>query len=342
MINEEIKKLKSILDAILGESKQELDDSMQLEYPCPRCIEKYGNGEINKHNLSISLSKNLFQCWKCSSEEDEMHGSILKLIRLYGNEELLNQYKSILMSIRESKLYQFNISDRDLDIDTSIIDKEELRLPSSYKIFKKEEKYNRGAFAYLNNRGINWDIIEKYSIGFTEREEEHKMHSYRVIIPSYDSMGVLNYWVGRDYLPKNDKFSRIKYVNPNVNKKDIIFNEGKVQWDADITLVEGPFDHIVVPNSIPLLGKHLDQGFRLYYELINRANSLINVWIDGDAIESAKEVYSLLNHGRLYGKIRLIPTNEDDDPSSLFQKGGNKLIGRHLANAIKINEAYLP
>ena len=339
MITTEIKKLKNILDLILGDSKQELDNSMQLEYPCPHCIEKYGWKEARKYNLSLSLSLQKFQCWKCSSEGDDlMHGSIKKLIRAFGNEKLLNEYISVIHSIKDSELYKLHFN----EFDNTIIEKEALKLPSSFKFFEKDKRNNYTASKYLQNRGIGWDIIEKYKLGYTEREEENKKGSFRVIIPSYNALGELNYWVGRDYLPKSEKYAqRIKYDNPKVEKKDIIFNEDKIQWDADITLVEGTFDHIVVPNSIPLLGKTLDTDYKLYWELINRTNGNINVWLDGDAYESVKQIYSLLNHGNLYNKIRYIPTNENDDPSSLYQKGGYKEIARHLMNAQQIKEIYL-
>ena len=77
--------------------------------------------------------------------------------------------------------------------------------------------------------------------------------------------GKLNYWTGRDFLGYD---KRQKYFTPQVERKDIIFNEEKIQWDADVTLVEGPFDHIVVPNSIPLLGKVLKTDFKIYQEII--------------------------------------------------------------------------
>ena len=298
---EEIKRLKEILDSILGNPKQELDDSMQLEYPCPHCVE------------------------------------------MYGNEELLAEYKNIIRSIHESELYKLHFSDKDFNIDTSIVTREDLKFPDSFQYFDRKKTNHWSALKYLLDRGLTWDIIEKYKIGYTLREEspENRKYSYRVIIPSFNAVGELNYWVGRDFLPKDDRFTRTKYANPKAEKKEIIFNEEKVQWDADITLVEGAFDHIVVPNSIPLLGKALDKDYKLYWELLTRCNANVNVMLDNDAYETAKELYSFLNHGRLYGKIRFIPIEEGEDPSSLFEKGGYKEIARHLANAQQIDEVYL-
>jgi hypothetical protein len=74
----------------------------------------------------------------------------------------------------------------------------------------------------------------------------------RIIIPSYDLNGDLNYFIARWY-PK--EYNKLKYINPKAEKQEIIFNIGKLNLDATIYLVEGVTDHIVTPNSIPLLGK---------------------------------------------------------------------------------------
>jgi hypothetical protein len=337
-MNQEIKKLYDILVEMLGESKSGYSDGQfEYEFPCPCCVEKYGTGEIRKYNLSISLSKQKMNCWKCSSEGGETHGSIIKLIKRYGTPELLEQYKNTIRSIRESELYKLNFSSNEFNIDTSVVEREELKFPESFKYFDKKDWKAKKALKYLNERGIDWDIIEKYHLGYTSFQEEDKKSSYRIIIPSYDEYGELNYWVGRNYLP----LDRIKYDNPEVEKRDIIFNEEKVQWDADVTLVEGPFDHLVVPNSIPLLGKALNQGYKLYWDLLSKCNGNINIFLDADAKSTVYEIYKLLNHGRLYNKIRYIPVEGDEDPSSLYQKGGYKEIARHLRNAQQIEEVYL-
>ena len=340
----ELEKLYTILVSFLGEAKSGFSEhNLELEFPCPCCIDRKGNGEARKYNLAVNLQKQVFQCWSCSSEGEPMKGSIVKLIRLYGNEELLEQYKEIIRSIHESELYKLHFSEKDFNINTSIVTSEDLKFPDSFQYFDRNKTNHRTALKYLLDRGLTWDIIEKYKIGYTLREEspENRKYSYRVIIPSFNALGELNYWVGRDFLPKDDRFTRTKYANPKAEKKEIIFNEEKVQWDADITLVEGAFDHIVVPNSIPLLGKALDKDYKLYWELITRCNSKCNLFLDADAYETVKEIYKFLNHGRLYNKVRYIPVEEGEDPSSLFEKGGYKEIARHLANAQQIDEVYL-
>ena len=224
-MKQELEKLYNILTVFLGEAKNGFDENTyQYQFPCPNCVERDGWMEVRKYNLEVNLQKQVFKCWKCCSIDEHMSGSIIKLIRMHGNEKLLQEYRDVIYEIRNSELYKINFSSGDFNIDTSVIEREELKLPSSYKPFRKEGKNNWGALKYLQDRGIGWNIIERFKIGYTEREEENKKGSFRIIIPSYSALGELNYWVGRDYLPKSDKFpSRVKYDNPKVEKKNIIF-----------------------------------------------------------------------------------------------------------------------
>lgn len=336
MIPSEIYKLKSILDSFLGESKKELDETYQLQYGCIRCIENKGEKERNKHNLEINLKLGVYHCWACF--DDDMHGSILKLIKLYGNDQILKDYKETIKSLKESKLYKLSFTDKDFNIEYNTANKKELELPSNFKPLKNENQYNKGALNYLFKRGIDWDIIQQYNIGYTDYDKDNIQVSSRVIIPSFNEYGELNYWTGRDFTRLS---YRQKYFNPVVERKNIIFNEEKVQWDADITLVEGPFDHIVVPNSIPLLGKSLKADYELFTKLNEKANGNINIFLDADAKENSILIYKLLNHGRLYNKIRIIPLENDKDPSLIFQEKGRKGIYECLSQAKQISEVFL-
>lgn len=335
MIIAETYKLKSLLDSFLGESKNELDESYQIQYPCPKCVAHKGVGEVSKFNLEVNLRKGVYNAWCCSQYDDEMHGSITKLIKMFGNDSILKEYKDILRQIQQSKLYDISFNKEDFNLRNQNVERKEIELPSNFKLFKFDDKNPYKAMEYLKNRGIGWDIIRKYNIGYTEYDENQKNLSLRIVIPSFNQYGELNYWVGRDFSNWDKK---MKYMNPKVDKKEIIFNEEKVCWDADINLVEGPFDHIVVPNSIPLLGKALKDDDKLFYTLRDRANANINIFLDGDAFDDVKRIYKILNHGKLFGKIRYIPLNGDDDPSLIYQKYGKKGIIKSLQNAITFKE----
>ena len=64
-------------------------------------------------------------------------------------------------------------------------------------------------------------------------------------------------------------------------KQEIIFNEHKINFYSTIYLVEGATDHIVTPNSIPLLGKYISP--KLLELLHDNAMSYIVIVLDDDA-----------------------------------------------------------
>lgn len=320
-------KLIDILSSFLGEYKQTSD--VQLQFNCPQCALDKGVTSDGKFNLEVNLAINKFNCWSCG-EINNMHGSIFKLIRKYGNNTLLSEYKKELLALKYSNLYKLPILDKITNIDDLYFFNDELSLPYGFTKIQTLSKTPKRVFEYLTSRGITDEIIKEYSIGYTMYNDKYKSTSSRIILPSYDSSGELNYWVGRDYtsLPK-----RMKYMNPKVDKKSIIFNEKLIQWDADLNLVEGPFDSIVVPNSIPLLGKILRPDFQLFQTIFEKCNANINIFLDGDAFENVKVLYKTLNIGKLYNRIRYIPTSIELDPSKIHELYGKKGIIDHLRNA---------
>lgn len=340
MIHPEIRQIYDLLTVFLGEAKNGYEDNVeQYQFPCPCCVDKYGNGEKRKFNLEVNLGgKQVFHCWKCASEGEPMQGSIKKLIKLYGNFQLVRDYRRLIESLKTSDLYKLDFTNKDFNIDSENVLEPNLSLPPSFEFFSKKKTPPKKAMSYLVSRGIGWDIILKHKMGFTSFQEDDKKSSYRIVIPSYDAYGDLNYWTGRDYLGLP---GRVKYDNPKVEKRNVIFNENLVQWDADITLVEGPFDHIVVPNSIPLLGKALNKEYKLYWEILSRAKAGINLWLDSDAYSTVKELYRFLNHGDLYDRIKYIPMTGDYDPSLVYQEFGKKGIIDSLRSAKKLNPLEL-
>jgi hypothetical protein len=154
----------------------------------------------------------------------------------------------------------------------------------------------------------------------------------RVIIPSYDRFNSLNYYVGRLYIENE---YQTKYLNPDKNKRDVIFNEYLINWDGDVRLLEGVFDHIVVPNSIPILGKELDENFYLYHQLLKKANSCTLLG-DGEAFNDWLKIYKNINHSRLKGNVKIVNYKAKEDPSSIFKKEGKKGIAKLLHNSYKV------
>ena len=315
--------IADIFKQFLGEPAEHNEESGQMSFDCPACAEdkglRGGRGD-GKHKLALNYKKNKFQCWVCKFENN-MHGKIPTLIKRYGNKRILKEYNIV------------RPTENDADIKPKVT-REDLKLPKGFKKFSESsyEDYNYGkAYRYLRGRGITDKIIEEYDIGFTTVGKYHN----RIIVPSYDDAGDLNYFVSRAW----DKWKKPKYLNPDTPKQEFIFNEKLINWDGTIYLVEGAFDHIVVPNSIPLLGKTIYP--KLKSALLKNAKSDVIILLDEDAKDDATEIYKNLNVGALYGRIKKCVPPTDTDPSKIFEREGNKGIINLLRTSKPIPESQL-
>jgi hypothetical protein len=308
--------LIDILEGFLGKSSKHNESKGQLAFDCPACAVE-GDG-IGKHNLELNYKRGIFRCWSCMYKNN-MHGHVPKLIKRFGNAELLREYLVLKPDTYEN---------------TGAGEYDDVKMPEGYKKLhdcpKNSPKYHE-VMKYLSDRRIGPDIIEKFNIGYTLTGE----FKNRIIIPSYDSFGELNYFIARAFSYR----TKPKYLNPEAEKQEIIFNEDKINWDATIYLVEGVFDHIVIPNSIPLLGKFVSS--KLFNELYNKASANIVILLDADAYDDSIELYKTLNIGDLHGKIRLCVPLDGYDPSLIYQKWSNHGIIELLKASRKIPESQL-
>jgi DNA primase len=166
------------------------------------------------------------------------------------------------------------------------------------KIATIESKH---AIKFLRKRGITPEDIIKYNIGFCKEGK----YEGRVIIPSYDDNGKINYYIARDY---NDLSSR-KYKNPPNSVKNIIGWGLYINWKAPIILCEGIFDALTIKrNVIPLFGKVLHE--KLMTKLVKSEVDRIYIALDNDAIKYAlQHCERLMSYGK---KVYLVEMNGKD------------------------------
>ena len=320
----------NILENFLGTPHSHYESKSQVQFDCPVCSQEKGRYEGDgKGNLAINYEKGVYKCWACW-ERNNMHGSLLYLIRKYGNKQHLKDYLLIAPKI---------IKDRNQEEYKEIVI--DVKLPESLRKFSESEPYftnHNDAYRYVKSRGINNDILHRFDIGYTCDGK----HRDRIIIPSYNINGELNYYIARAF----HKWNKTKYLNPESeieaqNKNDIIFNEQKVNWDSTIYLVEGAFDHVVTPNSIPLLGKFISD--KLFHALQTKALGKVVIVLDGGDIErkDALILYKKLNTLNLYNRIRIVYLEDNMDLSLIYQKQGPKGILRNLRKAVKLKESRL-
>jgi len=280
--------LVELLEEVLGDHGLHYPNRGQISFNCPVC-----DDGRNKHNLEVNYIDNVYKCWSCGDSEGT-HGALGKIFDKYGNK-------------KQKKLYQVFKPETVIKREKK---KKTLKLPNGYTLFKDSSTVypvRKQAINYLHNRGISDYMIEKYQIGFCDKGD----HAGRIVIPSYDSKGELNYYIARSWNP----MSRAKYKNPEAEKDKIIFWESLIDWNKDIFLVEGAFDGLFLDNSIPMLGKHMSE--LLFDTIYKKAKGDIIICLDADAWENAVNLYHELHGGELWGRIKLIKLPDEKDIADL-------------------------
>lgn len=314
-----MQRIYNILVSIMGESKQGGYDkgTTQYQFNCPYCADEKG-GIDNKYNMEVSFSLGKFHCWSCNSS-----GPISRLIRARGGKELVDEYFRLIKEIKEAKFYDLEL----FKDNGEIFSETYLRLPETFRKIDIKTCKDKALIKFLAKRKITQDIIDYYNIGYTTWDESDWSWRNRIIFPSYNSMGDLNYYVGRSY---KDNDTRNKYKNCDADKFEIILHEDKIQWDADIYLVEGVIDALVAPNLVSLMGKSLNKSCQLYNSILEKSNARIIIVLDGDTnIDETKRIYRLLNRGRLRGRICYINLQKDSiykDLSEIYENEGKNGI----------------
>ena len=153
-----------------------------------------------------------------------------------------------------------------------------MELPNEFLslVDKHPSPVYKNAMMYLQRRGITYEDILKYNIGYCDQG----LYTNRVIIPSYSEDGQLNFFVGRDIFE-----SKMKYRN-SPTPKDVVGFELFINWDESIVLCEGPFDAIAVKrNAIPLFGKTILSNLRR--KIIEKKVKQIYISLDRDAFQDS-------------------------------------------------------
>ena len=288
-MEEEHEAIVELLEEIFGDHGLHYSNRGQISLNCPICDEGR-----NKHNLEVNYFNDVYHCWSCGDSEGT-HGSLGKLFDKFGNKKQKKLYRILKPDDTEKKVR---------------VKKPKVVLPENFTLFKDSHPVypiRRQAYNYLKSRGITDDIIEKFGIGFCDKGS----HSGRIIIPSYNTTGELNYYVGRSW----DPHSRAKYRNPEAEKDQIIFWENLIDWNKDIYLVEGAFDGMFLDNPVVMLGKHMSE--LMFDKIYNNAKGNVIICLDGDAWDNAVKLYHELNGGELWGKIKIVKLPKDRDVCDL-------------------------
>ena len=285
-------KIVNLLNRVLGDSGVKLKKQNEFMYWSPFITH-------HKRKLQVNIQTQKWHCWVSNTGGRNLF-QLFK--RVNASRE---QFKELVELVGEPKYSRVKKQDK----------KDLVRLPDEYKPLWNggDGIVKRHALTYMYKRGFTDDDILKHNIGYCDEGK----YSNRIIIPSYDSNGGLNFFVGRDFYK-----SKLKYLN-SFTSKDVIGFDLFINWDEPIILCEGVFDAMSFKrNAIPLFGKTMSK--RLHKKILEQKVKKVFLALDDDAkLDAMKIREKLMNEGIDVRKIDL----KNGDPNDIGFKKLTKMLG---------------
>jgi DNA primase len=228
-------------------------------------------GKQVKKKLTLRVDNEFYHCWVCG-------------LRGKGLGYFFKQYKPRYYSTA-SEIFEKKISEKkDDELPT-------IQLPDNFSLLagvgKRADPDIRACLNYLTNRGFSHKDLWYFRLGAVSSGRYRR----RVIIPSFDSEGELNYFTARAI----DGNATRKYINPRVKRSEIIFNEMNIDWNSELTIVEGPFDLMKAnQNCTCLLGSSLSERHFLFQRIATNKTPVL-LALDPDASKKTQDIAKLLS-----------------------------------------------
>jgi DNA primase len=285
---------RKIVTQVLGSYYQKGDEHL---YHCPFC-------NHHKKKMSVNFANGYFKCWVC----DTRGKNIYRIVRRFGDYQQRQKYRELQglvdLSDFEEMFKEYN----------NIQEKQVLDMPEGFVSLCNKDlpMDSTDAFRYLSSRGIGRREILKWKIGYCKEGR----YAGRIIVPSFDVDGDLNYFIARSYVGHTRR-----YLNPPADR-DLVFNELNIDWDEPVILVEGVFDAIAAGNNaIPILGSTLREKSRLF-QAIAIHDTPVYMALDYDAEKKAEWIIkSMLKYDLEVHKVPI-------DDADVSEMGGEEFRER--------------
>lgn len=289
--------LSGFLDTVLGPSEH--SSKTNRKYVCPFHHSSTGKKKLEVDIVTDESGVNKWHCWSCGVKGKSIRSLLWK------------------MNVDKSKFVQLDKIIRRTPNHKNENEVFNGILPEEYvPIFKADSRsiIVKHAKSFLKKRGLSDEDVMKYQIGYCDDGD----YAERIIIPSYDAKGQMNFFVGRTFM--EDGYMKYKY--PKFSR-DIIPFEMYINWELPIILCEGGFDMMAIKrNVIPLFGKSITP--KLKKKLITSKIREVYVVLDIDAIDTAiKHCEELLSYGKA---VYLIVPEDGKDPSDMGFRNFTKMI----------------
>jgi len=297
------KTVVDLLSEMFGFPRRFSHGQADVPFNCPKC-----DAGGNKYNLEVNTAKGVFNCWACG-----YRGKLLRLFKDYASERQWAILRTLPIYSEAAGVIE-TAPARGPKVD--VTPKESLGSFRSLTVRWDDSIHYLAALNYLKDRGINERLIKKWDIAYADEGP----NKHRVIIPSRNEQGELEYYVARGFY--DSVFP--KYRNPSISKQSIIFGEKFIDWRSPVVLVEGVFDALIALNAVPILGTEIRSHKKLLAKI--RANRTpVTVCLDAEAWDKSKAAYKVLDDLGVDVRITRVP-DQYGDLSSAYEKGGKSAV----------------
>jgi len=282
----------SIITGFLGKSYKSNNEHL---FQCPFC-------KHHKRKFSVNIQRGVYKCWIC----DQKGRNLYRLVRKFGSQKDREAWKAFSGEKTDLNDFESLFGEEEEDNFEQIIE-----MPPNFHTLTGNCKF-KAPLRYLDGRNISRRDILKWKIGFCSDGP----FKGRIIIPSFNENGDLNYFIARTF---TDDYRR--YKNPPVSR-DIVFNELYIDFDKEVTIVEGAFDAVKADNAVPILGSTIRETSRLFKKIVQN-NTPVLLALDPDAKYKANNIKRLFFK---YGiEVRELQYDDERDVGDMSKEEVKKL-----------------
>tara|TARA_B100000282_G_scaffold294238_1_gene271067 strand:- start:2911 stop:3849 length:939 start_codon:yes stop_codon:yes gene_type:complete len=258
-------------------------DGTEISVRCPYC------GRPGKSKMCIIIETDVYHCWVCEAKGRGLTKLISKV-----DKNKVDEYRTKYASRKKSVVSEDETQENPVD------------LPEDFKLIIDGDRNDpswRAVTKYALERGFNKKTFWSFRVGYSNEFG----WSRRLIIPSFDENGKLNYITGRAI----DADNNFRYKNISAPRKTLVFNEIDIEWNKPLLIAEGPLDLINVHmNKTCLLGSTLSKESLLFKRIVENKTDVVLI-LDRDAIKKTLKIAKDLSDYSINVKINFPPDGKD-------------------------------
>jgi DNA primase len=267
---------------------------VNVQFWCPFCKDD----NPRKRKLAVRIEDGAAHCWVCGWRTR----NIARIAPFVGMRELLPELEKMYGEVKHDS--------------TEPEPPKDLTLPEGFELIGEllerevRDPDHLACLKYLAERGVSANVAWAYRLGVATDAANRR----RIIVPSFDGDGKLNYLTARaagDAWPK--------YLNPETNRLSVVFNEIDIDWSRELTIVEGPFDLFSCygMNATCALGSWLDERYALFRKIILNRTPVVLCFDPDAAVKQNKVADLLLSYGISVRAASWAGMSADVDPGKL-------------------------